>query len=158
MNKQTIVEQTKAARAKLNSAIAGLSTDDLLRPFAVGIWSIKDLLAHLTAWESELITALSKLGKAAPAIVEIEDFDSFNQEQYEVNARRSLEVVMEDFQGAHKYLLLAIEDLDEKTLTTPNRFAWMEGEPLSYLIAENGFLHEIEHAEEILAWRQANGL
>jgi hypothetical protein len=34
----------------------------------------------------------------------------------------------------------------------------MEGEPLSYLIAENAVWHEEEHAEDIRAWREANDL
>ena len=35
---------------------------------------------------------------------------------------------------------------------------WMEGEALSYLIYENAIWHEEEHAEDILAWREEQGI
>jgi uncharacterized damage-inducible protein DinB len=159
MNKQSILDQCRAGHEKLAQAIDGLTDEDMLRPGAAGLWSVKDLLAHVTAWQSELVTALSRLSvtKQIPNIVQIEDLDEWNMEQYRVNAPRDLDIILEDFHGVHKHLLKTIESIDEKTLTNPRRFPWMEGEPLSYLIAENGFWHEAEHAEEIIAWRGANG-
>lgn len=159
MRKQDILDQIRKARAKLLAAIDGLSPDQMLRPGAVGLWSVKDVLAHLAAWQSELVTSLAKLDpKQIPHIVKIEDIDEWNAEQYRANAPRPLEVVLEDFHGVHKHLLKAVEELDEKTLTDVRKFRWMEGEPLSYLIAENAFWHEEEHAEDIRRWRAATGL
>jgi hypothetical protein len=43
-------------------------------------------------------------------------------------------------------------------LTDARKFRWMEGEPLAYLVAENAFWHEQEHAEQIQEWRKAQGL
>lgn len=159
MSKREVIEELKAARASLLDAIAGLPDEALLRVGAVGVWSVKDVLAHLTAWESELVTALSKLdAKRAPAILDIEDIDDWNAEQYRISAPRPLAAVLEDFAGVHKHLLRAVEDLDERTLTDNRRFPWMEGEPLSYLVAENATWHEQEHADEIRAWRADVGL
>ncbi|MGF1504594.1 MAG: DinB family protein [Anaerolineae bacterium] len=58
MRKQELLDELKAARADFMQAVEGLSAEEMLRPSAVGIWSIKDVMAHLVAWESELITAL----------------------------------------------------------------------------------------------------
>lgn len=154
MRKHDILEQLREARAALNQAIEGLSPDEMLRPGAMGLWSVKDILAHLTAWESELVTALSRLDpRQAPAILKIEDVDEWNAEQYHINAPRGLDIVLEDFRGVHKHLLRAVEALDENTLTDARRFRWMEGEPLSYLIADTAIWHEQEHAENIREWR-----
>jgi hypothetical protein len=160
VGKAEIIEQIREARGALLAAIDGLSPDNMLRPGVVGLWSVKDILAHLTAWESELITALSRLDRPGntPEIVKIDDIDEWNEEQYRVNARRSLDVVLEDFNGVHKHLIKAIEDLDNKTLEDVRKFPWLEGEPLSYLIAENATWHEQEHAEEIRNWREEQGL
>lgn len=158
MNKQGVLDSLQMARARLLKAIDGLSQDGMLRPGVIGLWSVKDLLAHLTAWESELVTALSRLENQSPAIVNIEDIDAWNDEQYHHNAPRPLPLVLEDFHGVHKHLLKAVQDLDERTLTDVRKFRWMEGEPLSYLIAENAIWHEQEHAEEITAWRAQNNL
>lgn len=160
MGKVEIIEQIREARGAMLAALDDLSPDNMLRPGAVGLWSVKDALAHLTAWESELITALSRLDRPAsvPQIVKIDDIDEWNEEQYRVNARRSLDIVLEDFNGVHKHLIKAVEDLDDKTLEDVRKFPWLEGEPLWYLIAENATWHEQEHAEEIRKWREEQGL
>ena len=131
----------------------------MVQPGAAGIWSVKDIMAHLTAWEAELVTLLSRrLSRRyndAPELVQIEDLDEWNEEQYHLNARKPLSVILPDFQGVHKHLLRAIEEADEADLSTPNRFEWMEGEPLAYLVLETAVWHEEEHAEDIRSWREA---
>ncbi len=162
MSKKALLDEIRAARAEFLSAIEGLTEDEMLRPGVEGIWSVKDIIAHLIAWEAELVTALSRrlspTRRAAPGIVLIEDIDDWNMEQYHQHANRPLEVLMPDFHGVHKRLLLAIEALDERMLEDPLRFEWMEGEPLAYLIHETATWHEQEHAESIRAWRQQAGI
>lgn len=147
------------ARADFLQAVDGLSDSQMLQAGAVGYWSVKDTLAHLTAWEAELVTALSRnlrtAAQHAPELTKIDDLDEWNEEQYHLNARRALAVILEDFHGVHKYLLRAIEDLDAKTLEEPMRFEWMEGDPLAYLVLETAVWHEQEHAQDIRRWREA---
>jgi hypothetical protein len=69
-----------------------------------------------------------------------------------------LEVILEDFHGVHKHLIMAVEALDDRALDDNQRWPWMEGEPLSYLIAETAIWHEDEHADDIRAWREAEGI
>lgn len=161
MSKADVIADLRAARARLLDAIAGLSTEQMLQVGACGLWSVKDVLAHLVAWEAELVTTLSRLEQyrqRAPRIVEIEDLDEWNAEQYHLNAPRTLQEVLADFEGVHKHLIRAIEVLDERTLENNRQFPWMEGEPLSYLVAENATWHEEEHAEDIGAWRAETGI
>ncbi len=162
MSKRALLKEVRQARAELLAALAGLSEEDMVRPGAAGIWSVKDILAHLVAWEAELVTALrgrlSRRAREAPHIVTIDDIDEWNAEQYHMSARRPLSIILEDFHGVHKHLLQAIEELDEATLESPLRFEWMEGEPLAYLVRENAVWHEQEHAEDIRAWREQQNI
>lgn len=161
MPKADIIDDLRVARAKLLQALDGLTNEQMLQVGVVGLWSVKDVLAHLVAWEAELVTAFSRLEqhkRQPPRIVEIDDIDEWNEEQYHTNAARSLDVVLEDFHGVHKHLVAAIEDLDDRTLDDNRRWPWMEGEPLSYLISENAIWHEDEHADNIRVWREASGL
>ncbi len=161
MPQTEIVAELRAARAQFLRAIEGLSAEHMHQAGACGYWSVKDVLAHLVSWEAELITALSRLEayrERSPHIVEIDDIDGWNAEQYHINAPRSLESVQADFHNVHKQLIEVIEALDDHTLDDNRRFAWMEGEPLSYLIAENATWHEEEHAEGISRWRAEQGL
>jgi hypothetical protein len=161
MPKVTVIEELQAARAALVQAIDGLTSDQMLRVGAVGLWSVKDVLAHLVSWEAELVTVLSQLEQhkqRPPRIVEIDDIDEWNDDQYHVNASRPLDSVLQDFHGVHKHLVQVVEGLSDRVLDDNRLFPWMEGEPLSYLIAENAVWHEEEHAEDIRAWREVNGI
>jgi len=161
MSKADIIEDVRAARAQLEQAIAGLTEDQMLQVGAAGIWSVKDVLAHLVAWEAELVTTLSRLEqhkRYPPRIVDIEDIDEWNEEQYRINAPRPLDIVLEDFHGVHKHLIAVLETLDRRTLEDNRLWPWMEGEPLSYLVTETAVWHEEEHAQDILAWRENIGV
>jgi hypothetical protein len=159
LNKAQIIAALKSSRANFMAAIGGLTPDQLLRPGACGLWSVKDVMAHLTAWESELVTALAKLDKnKAPHLVEIEEIDEWNAEQYALTVSRSLEGVQEDFQNVLKQLVRIIEELDEYTLTDPRAIRWNGGDPLYLQISDAAYEHEDEHVVDIKAWRVANGL
>ncbi len=161
MPKSEVIADVCAARAALVAAIDGLTDDQMLMVGAVGVWSVKDVLAHLVSWEAELVTALARLEQhkqRPPRIVELDDIDEWNAEQYQTNAPRPLAHVLEDFAGVHKHLVQAIEQLNDSQLDDNRIFPWMEGEPLSYLIAENAIWHEEEHADDIRAWRAAEGI
>ncbi len=161
MPKADVIADLQAARAALLDSIAGLTPDQMVQVGAIGLWSVKDALAHLVAWEAELVTTLAQLPQLkaqAPRIVDIEDIDEWNAEQYHLNAGRPLALVLEDFEGVHKHLVQAINALDSRVLDDNRRFVWMEGEPISYLILENATWHEEEHAEDIRAWREAQGI
>lgn len=155
VNKQGILQEITTARDEFLQAISGLTPEQMRIPGAVGYWSVKDVLAHIVAWESEMVTALNQiqLGRV-PKIIYIDDIDEWNEEQYHINASRSLEAIMEDFSGVHKMLIRMLEDFDEQALTDNRRYTWMEGEPLFYLLEENVYLHQREHAEEIREWRR----
>ncbi len=159
MHKQEVLQAIREAREELQAAIAGLTSEQMRIPGAVGIWSVKDVLAHIAAWESELVTALNQAqNRRVPHIIQIEDIHGWNEEQYHINARRPLEDILSDLEGVHRMLLRMVEEMNERDLTDNRRFHWMEGEPLWYLIAENSYMHEREHSQDIRLWRQREGI
>jgi uncharacterized protein DUF1706 len=158
VNKQGILNELTASRVALNKAIVGLTPEQMHITGVIGLWSIKDTLAHLVAWESEVVTALNQIQhKRIPSLLKIDDIDEWNDEQYHISATRPLQAVLEDFDGVHKMLYQMITDFDEGSLVDNRRYPWMEGEPLWYLIEENVTLHEHEHAEDIISWRESMG-
>ena len=63
MNKTEFLERVRAARQELNEAISGLSADELTQEGAVGGWSVKDVLAHITAWQGEATLAVERVAR-----------------------------------------------------------------------------------------------
>ena len=156
VRKQELLDELSSARREMLDALAGLTPEDMMITGVVGLWSVKDILAHLAAWESEVVTGLNQVqNKRIPSILRIEDIDEWNDEQYHVNLRRPLDVIRTDFEGVHKMLERMIQDFDERSLLDNRKYAWMEGEPLWYLVEENVTLHEREHAASIRAWRES---
>lgn len=159
MQKNDVVDELRAARTELMAALEGLTPEQMRMAGAVGIWSVKDVLAHLTAWESELVTALNQATKKrAPQIVLIDDLDEWNAKQYHISAARSAESILVDFESVHNILCNMVAGYNEQALFDRLRYPWMEGEHLVFLIEENATLHEQEHTEDILAWRRERGI
>jgi hypothetical protein len=155
VHKNELLDILSTTHTDLLDAFVGLSHEQMLQPGVTGVWSIKDLLAHLVAWEAEVVTALNQAqNRQVPSIIDIEDIDEWNEEQYHTNAARPLDAILADLAGVHKMLHRMIEDLDERILTDSRRFPWMEGEPLWFLIEDTVVLHEQEHTDEIRVWRE----
>lgn len=156
MKKAEVLEKIRSGRERLEAAIAGMSEAEMARPGVVGDWSVKDLLAHVTAWEAELVTALwyTTLGRQ-PRLGSIRDVDAWNAERYEENRGRPLDRVLGDFRGVYDQLLQRVEKLSDDELNDPQRYKWTRGEPLLAYIAANSYDHEKEHAAQIEVYRKA---
>lgn len=155
MSKEEILDRLRTERARLEAAIAGLSEETMCQPGVVGHWSVKDVLAHITAWEAELVTALwyNTIGRR-PRLADIRDVDAWNKRRYEENKDRPLERILNDLRGVHEQLLRRIEALSDDELDDPHLYAWTGGQTLAEVIAENSYAHEAEHAEQIEAYRR----
>jgi hypothetical protein len=145
------------------AALEGLTEEQLQLPGAAGEWSVKDILAHITAWEVDLLTNLGKArrgqkpGKVKWTEAEIDAQNAKWQADYR---DRPLERVLDDFHGAHKQILRLVEGLSDRELATP--MPWGSGQPLYEYFMTYVADHEAEHAPELQAWRrryvhQANG-
>ncbi len=154
MNKAELLKALKDEREKFLQAIAGLPGDVLAAEPVLGEWTIKDLLSHLTVWESELVTfvAFTRLGKRPTNVQGLTDpNDDLNAKWYAEYKNRPLDRVLADFHGVRKQTTRQVESLTDKELAG-SKYPWLKGEPLWKWIAEDSFGHEAEHAEHIRAW------
>src|SRR5258706_14768338 len=105
MNKTEFLERVRAARQELNEAISGLSADELTQEGAVGGWSVKDVLAHITAWQGEATLAVERVarGEEVGPLIE-EDVDDWNRRRGEERRRLPLVDVGQEFNKTHDRL------------------------------------------------------
>jgi uncharacterized damage-inducible protein DinB len=141
----------------MEAALAGLSDEQLTQPGLEGEWSVQDVLSHLTAWEAELVTGLSKVrrgqkpGKTRWTAAEINDQ---NAKWYAENKGRPLERVLADFHGVRKQSLRQVESLTDQDIAEPRAFlnqGTIADWALTWVIE-----HETEHAHHIAEWRKAD--
>jgi hypothetical protein len=154
VHRDEILEQLDISRVRLLELIESLPDEALLEPGTSGSWSIADILAHLTAWESELVTALLRIDQGkipARFLAAIADVEAYNARRYQENEGRELDRIFDDFQSVRFQLELWLEEFSARDLTDPKRYSWAEGKPLWSFIEDNSFGHESEHMPGIEA-------
>jgi len=161
MDRQELITRLSQSREKFMENIESLSDEALQQAGVVGEWSIKDILAHLSIWEAEMVKMLWQVQqgeKPSSAQFSSKSVDEYNSQWFEENRSRPLDRVMADYQAVRKQTLRRLEGFSNEELNEPRKYAWLKGHPLIEWIEGDSFAHEEEHAEQIKTWRKENGL
>jgi len=153
LDKSALLANIRASSDRFHARLAPLSEVQLTTPGAVGTWSIKDLIAHLTGWHEigvERYQAVAE-GRVIPEEPE-EDVDQVNAALIAPYSEQSLAQVLAAFRALSQQVTTIIESLSEADLFEEGRFSWMEGHALWEGIANNTFAHYDEHGPMIQAW------
>lgn len=156
MDKKQLLETLARSRAEFLTAIEGLSEAELLSPALDNGWSYKDLLAHLTMWEAQLITLLFNVAQGkAPGTVHFtqSSVDETNARWHAQNRERPLAQILADFRGIRAQTIRRVEAFSERELFEQGRYPWAKGHSLAEWIASDTYEHEAEHLAQIRARR-----
>jgi uncharacterized protein (TIGR03083 family) len=153
MSAAELAELIRATSAQMERLLATLSVEQMNRPGAVGVWSVKDVLAHLAYWQRYAGGLLSAAARGAQPDLDGDDETERNNasvvSQY---YQRPLASVIADWQAAREDLLDQLEQISDADLSDPNRFAWNDGRTLLDRIIGNSYEHEQEHIAQIRDW------
>lgn len=162
MTKSELLTSLTNSRQRLVDLINDASDLELIEPDTIAGWSVKDVLAHLAAWEAELVTALARevSQNRKPKLVDIDDAETekLNQKWFGENKDRPLDRVREDFAGARKQLLRQINNIPDKDLTDPKKYKWLNGKTLADYILDYANSHDDEHFTSLTAWHDGRQL
>jgi hypothetical protein len=127
----------------------------MTQPGVAGEWSIKDIVAHLTAWRRRTVGRFQAALRHEPAPppswpVEMQSDDEINAWFYAADRDRSLADVLRESRDVFYQLVQTLDGFSEADLRDPSRFPWLEGEPLSGA-AFFAHFHE-EHEADMRAW------
>ena len=131
-------------------------------PGPMGQWTFKDLAAHLAAWRNYRIPMIEAGGRGAavppppwPSALAEDDYDEINAWFQERDAARSLDDVLDDYDGSFERLAAALEALPESVAHDPQGLPWMGGEAA----IDADFTEHLhgEHAPAVRAWLEAAG-
>ena len=156
MNKTDVLNTIQSAHASLEELLASLSESQLCIPTLEGQRSIKDILAHIAAWERLCAGWIEAFLHGEAPDMPDEDDDTINERIFQENRTRPLHEVQEDFQVTYQQFLGQVQALfqilTEEDLNDPNRFSSLEGRSLLALVAGNSYDHYHEHAEQVRSW------
>ncbi len=154
--KVNLLKTIYAGRAQFETLLNRLTEAQMTTPGVHGEWSVKDILAHLTAWERVTLERLNAGLSGRPLklkpIKTDEDVEWMNEKVYAINQERPLGDIMDDFHTSFKRLMARVEEIGKKVLEKPVVMEWAGDRPVWLLIADNTYLHYEEHQDAIEKW------
>ncbi|HEV2763509.1 MAG TPA: DinB family protein [Pyrinomonadaceae bacterium] len=147
MKRTELLERVREAHTRLVNALDGLSEEEASRAGLNENWSVKDALAHISAWEVEGARIISEIqqGTWKPQQVNKELIDEFNARAVEERRARSMREVTDEFNTAHQEMERVLESLPEEV---------DEKSPAFEYARAITFRHHAHHAGQIEEWKK----
>jgi hypothetical protein len=145
----------RAGQLLIEQMAASLTPAEMTEPGPDGGWSIKDHIAHLTAWRRMVLAVMR--GKQRweglglpPEVVRNGTLDSINEVLYKITRDENLDSVLTDFRSATAELMAQLASMKDADLERP----FNPINPNSTAILRDGIIgdtygHDLEHLEWI---------
>src|SRR5688572_19503186 len=124
-SRQRLLNRLDTAWRAFKESYAGLSEVQLMEPGVSGVWSVRDIIAHVTTWEEEALKHLPSIleGRRPPRYsVTYGGIDAFNARMTKRKEGLSLSEVLRQFENTHQRLIDLIERAPEDQLIRETRF------------------------------------
>ncbi|MEW6716981.1 MAG: DinB family protein [Chloroflexota bacterium] len=152
MDKSTLMEKLKAGRAEWEALLARIVDKKLVQPGVVGEMSVKDIIAHVTWYEREIVDVLQKRALVGSELWDLPQ-DQRNAAIFEAYRERSLSQVTEEGRQVFEQLVAALQSFPGDDLSDPVQFRDMPADWIPWdIIAQNSYEHYQQHIPDILSW------
>ena len=166
-DKQQILTTLREEFNRWEELLASLSEVQITAPHLPSNWSIKDVIAHLRAWQQVSIARLeaAQLNKE-PVFPNWlsgldpeseEDRDQFNARIYETYHNKSWSRVHPDWRDGFLRFLELGEAIPENDLLDAERYPWLKGYSLFAVLQGSYEHHHEDHLEPLLDWIRQHG-
>ena len=131
------------------------------QPSASGDWSLKDIIAHVTAYERGLVRWLEAASRGELIVFPVldqPDVDRRNAVIQRQSRDRAMKEVRQEAGETFSRLLQLVSALPEEDLVEPERTEWYvvprwsESRPLWKCIADDSYGHYHQHIPTIRRW------
>jgi uncharacterized protein (TIGR03083 family) len=154
MTPRDLLERIHKDREALAALWSGLTEEQMLcRPGPQGDWSVKDLVAHVTWWESFILERLTDLingAKSEPA----EHQDVLNARAYEQYKDSSLAAVLAAFDANWPKLKALISSLSDEQINTPAYYPTYDGVALMPILRAGTLGHYPGHMADLRTYAE----
>ena len=143
------------------AVLAGMSEAQATTPLLPSDWSIKDVLAHLRAWQQVSIARLeAALDNTEPELPiwlaglspdSDEYLEKFNDWIYQAYRERPWANVYQVWREGFLHFLELAQAIPEQDLLEAGRYPWLEGNPLIAVLRGTYKHHHDEHLQPLLA-------
>jgi hypothetical protein len=156
-SKAELSRDIQVERRQLEKTIAGLAKEDMLQPGVVEEWSVKDVLAHLVAWEQLYLSWYAcglegKIPDFRPAEINKKSMDALNLQIYTQYRETPMEDVLSNFGKSYQQIQTVVSTVTDEELFTPGRYPWTGRWTLADFLAANTCNHYYWAKSKIRAW------
>ena len=156
MTNEQLVASIRGERARLDALVSSLNDAQMVAPELDAGWSVKDVLAHISAWE-QLCVKWIREGRREEGPFTQASIDAFNDSIYQANRERTLLEVREHARGSYEEMIATAEGVISGLDAPP---PWASDEftggaataTLGQIISANSDEHYGEHIEQIRGW------
>jgi uncharacterized protein (TIGR03083 family) len=138
-------------------AIDGFPETEWETPGACGVWSVKDIIAHLTSFEQVLVDILTTFMGDGPTPVLnsfIEPGGQFNDSEVDRRKAKTIQDILAEFNDAHARTLSMVAEIPAEMLRQDGTLPWYGMDyALDDLIVYMYYGHKREHSAQIVAFR-----
>lgn len=154
--RQMVAGELQEGRERLLNSYEGLSSEELLEPGVAGEWSVRDILAHVAAWDRAQTAAFrDMLNGVRPPLMDLDDegIQTFNEEHYAELLGATLDEVLAELEAAREELLELLRGIDNAALFAPAPGDEHADASIAACVQVSAG-HDEEHAEMIEVWRE----
>ncbi|MBO0995187.1 ClbS/DfsB family four-helix bundle protein [Bacillus sp. SD088] len=157
MNHHELLSLIDETYQELISLVHSISSNKREQGGVIGLWSIKDVVSHLGAWEKRLISWIEEAKKGEVAITPEPGYNwsqinQMNADTYQKLKDLSWEAVVDDFEKTHQKVETLIKNMSLEELNDPTYYKFTNGQPLWVDFGFNTFDHFRHHLQPIYDW------
>ncbi len=127
MNKKQSIQFFNDNHKRLFEVLSRLNNNQMVEEIILGKWTVKDILAHISAWNIEILKAINNiLNDEKPWFVDEEELNEAEFNKRETQKRKSwpLEEIVEEWQNTFEKLIIRIDNLSNSEWEHKTDFVW----------------------------------
>lgn len=164
--KDHILTALKELFDRWEELLASLTEEQITTPRFDLDWSVKDVMAHLWAWQQISIARMEGgLNDREPEfprwVADIgddweENADRVNAVTYETNHNKQWIEVYQNWRNGFLRFLELGNEISERDLLDGDRYPWLKGYNLAFILVAS-YDHHQEHCEKLTEWLSKRG-
>jgi uncharacterized damage-inducible protein DinB len=154
-DRENFLKYQRQSRQRWEAALNQVSPDRMLEPLSPGGWTLKDVIAHLTWHEKQMLNVVRNRVFGGSDLWQL-PLEERNQAIYAEIRGQSLSDTMDEYQEVSRQLDQELERLEEADFTEPGRIQDLPPDwKLWDVLASNTFQHYEDHLAQLKEWLRA---
>ena len=137
-----VLEEIGKTWREFNAVLAEVPAERMQDAGAVGLWSVKDLIGHVTTWEAEMMDNVRRFLEGRD-MHRYPDVDAFNKRTVLSKRTTPLADLLDDLRRTHEEAVQFVNGLPDGASESPE---------VEFRIRIDTYEHYPEHAQSIRAW------